>query len=157
MKLSTALAKFSLAFSVVCIIGCGNSDRSSPSSAPDNSRNNNIVQEEPTYNETKSTLENQERANPLDFLSTNGTYRDQVLGTKKVLEGTISNAATIVTYKDVVLEVTYYSKTNSIIGTETLTLYDYFPPRKKKSFTAKTKAPDKTASIGWEITYASVQ
>jgi hypothetical protein len=107
-----------------------------------------------SYQETKLTLEEQERANPLSFLSTDGTYKKNLIG-EWVLNGTIYNSASIATYKDATLEVYFYSKTNTLIGKEKHSIYEYFAPGKTKSFKIKTYGYKGTSSIGWEIINAS--
>lgn len=115
-----------------------------------NSTNDFNTETGSSYQETKMTLEEQERANPMAFLSTDGTYKKNLLG-EWVLNGTVSNSATVATYKDVVLEVHFYSKTKSLIGTEKHSLYEYFVAGKTKSFKIKTFGYKGTSSIGWDI------
>ena len=107
-----------------------------------------------SYQETKMTLEDKEKQNPTSFLSTDGTYRKNLLG-EWVLEGTISNSATIATYKDVVLEIYYYSQTETHLGTEKESIYEYFPAGKTKNFKIKTYGYKGTKTIGWDIVSAS--
>ena len=91
----------------------------------------------------------------MQFLSTNGTYHDQFIGSKVVLEGTITNSATLANFKDVVLEVKYYTKTKTFISSENIIIYEYFPARNSKSFKIKRDAPNRTASVGWSIVGAT--
>lgn len=109
------------------------------------------------YEQTKLSLEDQEKGNPINFLSTDGTYHETLFGDKMVLNGTISNNATIATYKDVVLQVHFYSKTKTEIGSENYVVYDYFPPKQIKNFKSKIKAPIGTNSISWNIVSTGVQ
>jgi hypothetical protein len=53
--------------------------------------------------------------------------------------------------KDVVVEVSYYSKTKSRISSEQVTIYDVFPPKAVKNFDVKVAAPKATETIGWEV------
>lgn len=99
-------------------------------------------------------MEEKEKRNPTSFLSTDGTYRKNLMG-EWVLEGTISNSATIATYKDVVLEIKFYSKTKTLLGTEKEAIYEYFPAGQRKSFKIKTYGYKGTKSIGWDIIRAS--
>lgn len=107
-----------------------------------------------SYEETKMTLEEKEKQSPISFLSTDGTYRVNLIG-EWVLEGNISNSATIATYKDVILEISFYSKTNTLLGTEQEAVYEYFPAGQKKAFKIKTYGYKGTKSIGWNIIGAS--
>ena len=108
----------------------------------------------PSYEQTKMSLEDTELQNPTSFLSSDGTYRKNLMG-EWVLEGKISNSATIATYKDVVLTVRFYSKTKTLLGTERQPVYDYFPAGKSKRFKIKTYGYKGTNTIGWEVTDAT--
>ena len=107
-----------------------------------------------SYLETKMKLEDKEKQNPTSFLSTDGTYRKNLMG-EWVLEGSISNSATVATYKDVILKVNFYSKTNTYLGSENEAIYEYFPPGKSKKFKIKTYGYKGTKTIGWNIFGAS--
>ena len=109
-----------------------------------------------SYQSTKMSLEEQEKGNPLSFLSCDGTYRKNLLG-EWVLEGTISSSASVAEYKDVVLEVHFYSKTNTDLGTEYHTVYEYFPPGKSKRFKIKTYGYKGAKKVGWNVSGASAQ
>lgn len=132
---------------VILIISACNSGSSAGSILPD-TRN---------YEEKKMSLEEEEKSDPLRFLSTEGTYRPKVFGKKFVIEGTIKNDATIATYKDVTIEFTYNSQTESVIGTDRMTIYEFFPPKTTKTFEEKIKAPEGTVTIGWKIVDAKNQ
>ncbi len=108
----------------------------------------------PTYEATKTTLEEQEKANPTSFLTLQATYRKNLIG-DWVVEGTIANSATVASFKDAVLSINYYSKTGSVISTVTRTVYEYFPKGKSKSFKIKLTGPSGTSSLGCSIESAS--
>jgi len=105
---------------------------------------------QPSYEEVKMTLEEQERMNPTAFLSEEGTYRKNLIG-EWVIERKISNAATIATYKDAVLQVTYYSSTDTKMGSENKTIYEYFKPRSVLLFKIKTFGPKGAKAIGLSV------
>jgi hypothetical protein len=117
------------------LLSCGNSSKSS----------------DQNYEESKMSLEDQERNNPLDFLSDEATYRKEIVGKEMVIEGTIHNKATIVTYKDVKFQVRYYSKTDSELGSDNYVILEFFPPNKKTEFRLKFDVPNGTKSLGWKI------
>lgn len=106
-----------------------------------------------TYQEQKLTLEQQEKQAPLQFISSDGTYRKNLFG-RFVLDGTITNTATIATYKDIVLEIRFYSRTETLLGTKQYTLYQYYPPGSKKTFQLKVDANSAATKIGWKIVKA---
>lgn len=103
-----------------------------------------------SYQQTKMTLEEKEKNNPTSFLSSDGTYRKNLAG-QWVIEGAIKNSATIAAYKDIVLKIHFYSKTETHLGSEQEVLYEYFPAGKKKKFKIKLYGYKGTSSVGWEI------
>jgi hypothetical protein len=108
-----------------------------------------------SYQEQKMSLEDKELANPTDFLDATGTYRENLLGDKLKINGTITNSATVATYKDAVVRVTYYSKSKTNLGSEDYTIWDIFPPHSTKKFNLKTKNYSNISSIGWDVVKAS--
>ena len=108
----------------------------------------------PFYQDTKMTLEQKEKANPLAFLSAAGTYRKNLIS-EWVLEGSITNTATLATYKDIVLRIFYYSKTKTVIGTEQKTIFDFFKPNNTQKFKIKSFGFEGTESLGFQVLSAS--
>jgi hypothetical protein len=109
--------------------------------------------ESTSYEETKMSLEDKERINPVDFLEADGTYRQNLID-EWVIEGTVTNSATIATYKDVVLKIVYYSKTKTEIGSEEKTIFEYFKPNESKKFKIKTSGFEGTESVGLDVVSA---
>lgn len=107
-----------------------------------------------SYQEQKISLEDQEKQNPTSFLSASGTYHPTLLGNKMKINGTITNKATIASYKDVTITVRYISKTDSDIGSGNYTIYDFFPPNQTKEFEIKIEIPDGTEKLGWDVVSA---
>lgn len=101
----------------------------------------------PSYNEVRMSLGEQEKSNPKMFLSVDGTYRKNFVG-EWVIEGMISNSASVANYKDVVLKVDFYSKTKTFLGSERHTLFEYFNAGKSRSFKLKTYGYKGTSSVG---------
>ena len=87
---------------VITILSC-ESHNNSQTSEPSNPQ---------TYQEKKMTLEETEKANPTDFLKVTGTYRQNLID-QWVVEGSVTNSASVATYKDVVLDIVYFSKTQT--------------------------------------------
>lgn len=108
---------------------------------------------EPTYEDKKMSLKDTEKANPIEFLKAKGTYKQNLIG-QWVLEGTVSNTSSLAIYKDVVLKIVYYSKTQTEIGSEEKTLFEYFKPNNQQNFKIKTTGFEGTSSIGFEIVSA---
>ena len=106
-----------------------------------------------TYEEARLTLEQQETLYPTTFLTVDGTYRKNLIG-EWVMVGTVGSSATIATYKDVVLTISYYSKTQTLLGTETQTIYDYFTPGNQVKFKLKSFGYKGAKSIGLAVSNA---
>lgn len=99
----------------------------------------------PSQEELREQLILQEQQNPIQYLECDGTWRKNLL-VEAVLEGTISNKATLATFKDVVVKVTWLSKTDSKIDDREFTLYEFVGPGERKGYKIKTYAP--TAADG---------
>ena len=107
-----------------------------------------------SYAEAKVSLEEQEWANPTNFLTVDGNYRNNLIG-EWVLEGKINNSATVATYKDIVLTVSYYSKTDSFLGTEKQTIYEFLKAGQEHKFKIKSFGYKGTAKLSVEVSNAS--
>lgn len=103
-----------------------------------------------SHEEKKLSLKETEESSPLQFLSTQGTYRTNLIG-EWVIEGTVTNSASVATFKDVVLTLRYYSKTGSQIASENKILYEFFKPGETQSFKIKVDGYQGTESVGWDI------
>lgn len=91
-----------------------------------------------------------ERAEPLKYLNIASDYHTNLIG-QTVIEGQINNKATAVTYKDIVVQISYLSETNAVLGTEDKTFYVFVQPKIPFSFKIKTDAPDQTATVSLKI------
>jgi len=92
-----------------------------------------------------------ESKNPTQFLNANGKYREGFWGDTFVVNCTIKNSAKVSSFKDIVIRVTYYSATNSVIGTEDYTIYKEFAPQSEKTVELDIKNYKDIESIGWEV------
>lgn len=109
-----------------------------------------------SYKAQKMTIAETERSQPTRFLNASGTYQENFFGNKLKVNGTISNSATTVTYKDARVRITYYSKTKTNLGSEDYTIWEKFPPNHTKRFKLKIKNYSNVKSIGWEVVRAEV-
>jgi len=126
---------------LILLFSSCNSDSSTYTSPHDNGQ---------TYEENKMSLGEKEKRNPLQFLESNGTYRQNLVG-KWVVEGKIRNKATTAAFKDVTVQINFYSKTNTLLGSEKKTIYEYVNPGRSSSFKFKLSGYRNTSKIGWEI------
>lgn len=108
------------------------------------------------YEETKESLESQEIRSPNSFLSVDGSYRKNLLG-EWVIEGKIISSAKVATYKDVTIRINFYSKTNSYLGSDNQTVYEFIPPNDSKRFKIKSMGYQGAKQINWEIANASAE
>jgi len=108
-----------------------------------------------TYQEAKMTLEEKEKLNPTEFLDVDGKYW-QNLFNRWVVEGDITNRASVVTYKDVVLNISYYTKTDTHLGTVQRSIIEYFKPGTSQHFKFKTDGVDGTSKVKISIASATV-
>lgn len=92
---------------------------------------------------TVQSILQQEKSSPQNFITQTTNMRQNLIG-QKVLEGEVSNTASIAGFKDVVLQVTYLSKTDTQLGTEQFKIFEMLPPGKKAAFKFKTFAPEGT-------------
>jgi hypothetical protein len=102
-----------------------------------------------TYQEKKVSVLEVERANPSSFLVADGNYNRTLFGKKLKIHGSVTNRATVANFKDITIEVIYYSGTESEIERERFVLYDFVPAHSTKSFEWKIKPPSGTNTIGW--------
>jgi hypothetical protein len=110
-----------------------------------------------SYEESVMTIADVESSTPMEFLNADGKYHRTLLGDQISINGQSQNKATVTTYKDVVIEVIFYSKTNSEVGREQFTIYDFFEPNSKKDFKLKVKNYSNVETIGWDVANAIVK
>jgi len=103
-----------------------------------------------TYQEKVMTVEQIEQNDPSRFLKASGTYNKNFWGTAMKIHGEIENIATVANYKDVVVEVIFYSETETELDRKQYTIYDYFPAHSTKSFEIKADKPAGCNKLGWE-------
>lgn len=130
----------------------------------------NTVTERPkTPEELRLELMSQEQNQPTYYLEVDSKMReDQVLVKKaglfrdaeyspdgNTIFGTIANKATVAKFKDIVLEVTYFSQTDTPIETQEYTIYEYFEPQHSKEFQIKVYPPEAMKKFGLEVKSAT--
>lgn len=141
----------------LCLISCGGQD-------------NYKVDKPKTPQELKAELKEIELNNPLDYLSTenvllhsqkklvkketffkNAVYEDD----GALIEGYIINSATLAKFKDINFEISYYSKTESLIKKYNPDiLYEIYKPNTKTYFSFKVYPPKACVNFGIKIKVA---
>ena len=109
------------------------------------------------YQEKLMTIEQRERSEPSTFLKAEGTYHKNLFGDKLNVKGRIKNGATVITYKDVVVRITYFSETKKELGKIEHTIPDFFPPQSEKPYEVKIENNKDVNSIGWKVIAATPQ
>lgn len=115
-----------------------------------NSNSNKAAAEKEKYQQAKETLEEKEKKNPVAFLLVSSHDKHNLIG-QTVVRGTVSNNAKVCAYKDVQLQLAFYSKTGTLLLTTNETVYDKIEPGKSAGFKAKEFAPKGTDSIAIKV------
>lgn len=117
----------------------------------------------------RQQLLEKEQSNPLNYLSVNGNLSENKVKTRHAtmfrsskwkkdgynLEGYISNSATIASFKDIVVRVSYISGTGTIIDNTDFVVYDFVPANDAISIKQKVYAPEGTSNYEVSIVSAS--
>ena len=111
--------------------------------------------EKDSYEATKESLQEKENKAPESFLTVTGHDKHNLLG-QTVIKGTITNKATVASYKDVDVQLDFYSKTGTHLETDKETVYEIFGPGQSKNFKTKYFAPKGTDSVALIIKGAKV-
>ena len=105
------------------------------------------------YEKSKESLAEQEQNNPARFLTVTGTDKKNLFG-QTVVKGIIFNKAKIVSYKDVELRLSFYSKTGTLLEQDKEVIYETIPPGGSKRFKSKYFTPKGTDSVSLIVTSA---
>lgn len=97
-----------------------------------------------------------ERTQPLQFLKAEGYYNPNFFATKLKINGKVHNSAQKTSYKEVVVRVYFYSKSNKLLGTEDYTMSRIVAPGQYKKFNLKVNKYKNVATIGWDVVSAKV-
>ncbi|NJC28266.1 hypothetical protein [Neolewinella antarctica] len=108
-----------------------------------------------TPEQLREELEVKELLEPKVYLSVKTNLRDNI---KKgnlfkrdrldghIISGNVSNKANFASYKDVVVQLTFYSKTKTQIGQDEFIIYEIYSPGVSKDFSYKIEIPNSTDS-----------
>lgn len=141
MKKTRLLMLFSV-FSLLCIViaSCGGS----------NSDSKTDTLKKDKYEEKKENLADIEKKNPVRFLSVSGHDKKNLIG-QTVVKGTLKNKATVASYKDVEVEMSFYSKTGALLEKDIEIVYDKIEAGKETDFKTKYFAPKGTDSVALRV------
>lgn len=88
---------------------------------------------------------------PLDFLKINYSHSYRILLGMEEFKGEIHNKSTYATFMNVVIRITFLSKTKTAIQTKLFTIYEYVGPGEFKPFSIQTEGPEGYRSHRLEI------
>lgn len=107
-----------------------------------------------TAAELRAELLDRERGTPSQYLTVDAKHWRNLIG-QLVIEGDITNQATLANFKDPVLSVTWYSKTNTELETMEYPVYELVQAQHTKHFKLKTNAPGHVASVAMGVAGAT--
>jgi len=107
------------------------------------------------YQKATETLQAKEKKNPIGFLIVSSHDKHNLLG-QTVIKGKINNNAKVCSYKDVQLELSFFSKTGTLLEKDLETVYDIIAPGKSSNFKTKYFAPKGTDSVGIKVLSAKI-
>ena len=120
------------------------------------SKSSKETKEKDSYEKAKESLEAREKKNPLAFITVNSKDKHNLIG-QTVIKGSINNNAKVCTYKDVQLELSFFSKTGVLLEKDSETVYEIIDPGKSADFKTKYFAPKGTDSVGIKVVSAKVK
>jgi hypothetical protein len=136
---------FAAAFTVA-IISCNSADKTVSEK-----------KEKDKYEQTKETLEETEKKNPKRFLTVELDKDKKNLIGQMVVKGEVKNNAKVAAYKDIEIEISYYSKTGTFLMSSNDVIYDVVKPGESANFKNKEFAPKGTDSVGLKIVGAKAE
>ena len=107
------------------------------------------------YQESKMTIEQIEKKNPVRFLSVEGTDKHNLIG-QTVVKGEVTSKATVAVYKDIVVKISFLSKTGVKLEEDEEVVYEELKPGTSISFKSKFFAPKGTGDVKMTISGAKV-
>lgn len=111
---------------------------------------NNSGPRNKSYEENLADIRTTEALQPERFLHVEGTYRENLVG-KTIIEVEVKNTAAQAVFKDIKIQVDFYSRTESLISSENYVFYEILKPNERKSFELRIKAPRAMKSLGLSV------
>ncbi len=107
------------------------------------------------YEEKKKSLKESETDNPLKFLKVKGSLRNNIIG-QTVVEGEIANNATLVSYKNMKLQIIFKDADGSVIEKDSKVIDDVVKPNSSDNFKVKLSHVKGASTVLVDITGAEV-
>lgn len=107
------------------------------------------------YEEKKKSLKETETGSPLKFLKVKGSFRNNLVN-QTVVEGVITNNATLVSYKNLQLQIIFRDKEGALILKEKQVISDVVKPNSTDDFKVKLSHVKDANTVAVDITGAEV-
>lgn len=111
------------------------------------------INSERNYEKGKVTLQQTEQKSPANFLVIEGEKKKNIIG-QTVVRGEITNNAKIVSFKDVEIKLSFFSKTGALLEQDREIIYEKIAPGNSKKFKSKYYTPKGTDSVSFKIVTA---
>ncbi len=102
------------------------------------------------YDQAKESLLKKETNNPASFIRVTGSDKRNLVG-QTVVKGMLVNSASVAVYKDVDVELKFFSKTGTLLETDKETFYEILHPGETREFKTKYFAPKGTDSVALRV------
>jgi hypothetical protein len=107
-----------------------------------------------SYEKAKETLAEKEKNNAGKFLKVDNRDRKNLIG-QTVVIGHLTNSATVCTYKDIDIKLSFFSKTGVKLDEGIETIYETIAPGKTIKFKTKYFTPKGTDSVAVSVLKAT--
>jgi hypothetical protein len=114
----------------------------------------NPQKEKESYEAAKETLEQKEQKNPAQFITVDSRDRRNIIG-QTVIKGSLRSNAKVAAYKDIELELAFYSKTGALLEKDIEVIYETLQPGGSADFKSKYFAPKGTDSVAITVVKAT--
>ncbi len=133
----------SIIFTIILISGCNSSQQK------------NIADKE-QYQKAQAVLLEKETRNPINFLTVSSKEKHNLLG-QTVIRGNIRSNAKVCVYSDIAIELSFFSKTGTLLERDNETIYETIDPGISIDFKTKYFAPKGTDSVAIKIVSAKTK
>jgi hypothetical protein len=106
--------------------------------------------EKASYEKAKETMAEKEAKNPAGFITASCRDRGNLIG-QTVIKITLNSKATVAKYKDIEVELSFFSKTGALLQKDVTTIYKTLAPGETVTEKEKQYTPKQTDSIGLKI------
>jgi hypothetical protein len=131
---------FALLFCSCLLAACGSANSEHPTTQ---------------YEEKKKSLKESESDSPLKFLKVKGDFRSNLIN-QTVVEVTVTNNATLTSYKNMKLEMVFKDKEGAVITKEKHVIDDVIKPNSSDDFKVKLSHVKEAHTVSVDITGADV-